>query len=99
MILTPNRVGSFSMPLLLDMWETETETEQLLLKWNCVVPHFECDPEIVELPFCFLNYAYNRTLKITNRSNVVGYFKIVPPMVTYIHFMQLRCTMATKYLD
>ena len=62
----------------MNMWDSETGSVTCPITYRCVIATIKVLPESINIPFCFVNFPYTRTLALTNVSKVSGFFYIVP---------------------
>lgn len=77
---------SNTLQLFVTMWNTYKIN--IKLKYTAEVPVLDFNPSEIAIRFCFISYPYNRTITISNKSDLPGYFYIIPP-VSFILVHQL----------
>ncbi|PSN36187.1 hypothetical protein C0J52_12906 [Blattella germanica] len=64
--------------IMVDMWDSKTDSLSLPVSFNAKYASIVCLPENLDIKFCFINCQYNRTITLQNLSKIPGYFIIVP---------------------
>ena len=78
----PNIARSGRTSLRLDMWDSETESIFLQVNYSAGVANLEVKPSEIVIASCFINLSYTRTITIENKSDIEGYFYILPQSVS-----------------
>ncbi|RLU21574.1 hypothetical protein DMN91_005947 [Ooceraea biroi] len=65
-----------------DMWDSDSDPVILPI-WFCgVIPSLSINPAEISIRFCFINFPYSRSINVGNKSDLDGYFCIIPQMVS-----------------
>lgn len=64
------------------MWGDQRFYLEIPLKFRIVTPTIKCDPSEVKINFCFINFQYDRKIKLINLSNLGGKVAYTPTEVS-----------------
>lgn len=65
-----------AVQLVVTMWDYYKIS--IKLKYVADVPILDFCPSEISIRFCFVSYPYNRTITIKNKTDLPGYFYIIP---------------------
>ncbi|KAL0273824.1 UNVERIFIED_CONTAM: hypothetical protein PYX00_006405 [Menopon gallinae] len=76
--LTANIARKWSTNLMVDMWDSETESVSCPINYTALAPNIAIEPNVISIPFCFVDFAYTRPLTLENTSRMSAFYYIVP---------------------
>ncbi|XP_033221021.1 hydrocephalus-inducing protein homolog [Belonocnema kinseyi] len=95
---TPNIARSGKTSLRLEMWDSESEAILLPIIYSGKIADLAVQPPEVTIGFCFINLPYRQNISIENKSNIDGYFYIIPQSVRICKLMEYSMIIDQGYL-
>jgi hypothetical protein len=76
-----NVVRSKSTFIKVDMWDSDSDPITLPIEFCGTVTFLAIRPAEITVQFCFINFPYCHTISVENKSDLDGYFCIMPQRV------------------
>ncbi|CAH1188542.1 unnamed protein product [Phyllotreta striolata] len=71
-------IGVVNETLRISMYGTDAFKIDVPCSYECLIPMITCEPDLVYIKICFLNYEYRRTLTFKNEANYPGTLNYTP---------------------
>lgn len=80
--IAQSSIGAEEDTIMVYMWGDQRFYLEIPLKFEVVTPTMQCDPSEVKINFCFINFKYDRKIKLINMSKLSGKVAYTPTKVS-----------------